>query len=116
MSLAGASPAGTGIARIYLGHEEDNRLVWKLNGDITSQAMTLNVKQADPVNIIGATSSNDDFRVGVRVVKRGFIYSIVVTPAGHPPIGKATIVIRTDYPKAKPREFEGTAEVSASGK
>ena len=94
-----------------------NYLIWKMGGmPLSAQTMKLVVTQSDPVHILQATSSDENFKVEVQTVQRGFKYNIVVRPISLLAPFKSSITIRTDYPSTKPREFDGTAEVSLSGK
>jgi hypothetical protein len=88
-------------------------LFWQTGKDRTAKTIQLKVAQDLPVKVLRVDSSHEAISAELKTIKEGREYQIAVQPANVSEPAKATLTIRTDFPKENPKVFKAYAYIKS---
>lgn len=81
---------------------ETHRLEWSLTGDREPKTCRMKNRLNEPVRLISASSSSDQFTVELKTIRDGFEYEVLVRPEKSSVPGLAVITVQTECPAELP--------------
>lgn len=79
---------------------------WSRGAAPDPKAINIHVQEGDPVRVVGVESGGDFFDARLEEVAAGKHYRIDLTPSSTSKPATVRLIIKTDYPKDKPRTYQ----------
>lgn len=82
---------------------EPKTVKWEIGGKAEPQTIRITMNHTNPIRVIDAKSSSNDFKLEIKPVEEGKNYDLIVTPMDMTSAGLAVLRIETDCELAKYR-------------
>ena len=94
---------------------EPKTLFWNQGEKPKAQSFRLKVNHDEPIHIVGASGTNEQFPFELKTIKDGWEYEIVVTPKNLDERGFGLLRIKTDSKFAKHKSYQAFMAIRRGG-